>query len=169
MSFPTCLSRHSVSSLLLHCLKSSFNYSKYRIETSTYWSNGAKGTVIFVVVDVPLSGGVVTGIGDDADDGGGGRRPVNVEPIRDADVKHSLLNANSEPICTTCKKSMFDGVHDMCLLDFVENVNSRAKSTKKNKKPNIWKPIGHVFTEVGLKWKPTSRTFTIVGNLCPLN
>ncbi|GJT51784.1 retrovirus-related pol polyprotein from transposon TNT 1-94 [Tanacetum coccineum] len=47
-----------------------------------------------------------------------------VEPIRDVDVKHSLLNANS--ICATCKKSMFDGVHDMC------------------------------------------RTFTIVGNSCPL-
>ncbi|GJT63453.1 retrovirus-related pol polyprotein from transposon TNT 1-94 [Tanacetum coccineum] len=26
------------------------------------------------------------------------------------------------------KKSMFDGVHDMCLLDFVRNVNSHAKS-----------------------------------------
>ncbi|GKD32526.1 retrovirus-related pol polyprotein from transposon TNT 1-94, partial [Tanacetum coccineum] len=66
------------------------------------------------------------------------------------------------------KKSMFDGVHDMCLLDFVENVNSHAKSTKKHKKQNIWKPTGHVFTEVGLKWKPTGRTFTIVSNSCPL-
>ncbi|GJR96193.1 hypothetical protein Tco_0268367 [Tanacetum coccineum] len=27
---------------------------------------------------------------------------------------------------------------------------------------------GHVFTEVGLKWKPTGKTFTIVGNSCPL-
>ncbi|GJX83558.1 hypothetical protein Tco_0333039 [Tanacetum coccineum] len=91
-----------------------------------------------------------------------------VEPICDVDVKHSLLNANSEPICATCKKSMFDSVHDMCLLDFVENVNSRAKSAKKHKKQNIWKPTGHVFTEVGFKWKPTGRTFTIVSNLCPL-
>ncbi|GKE66962.1 hypothetical protein Tco_1521123 [Tanacetum coccineum] len=57
-----------------------------------------------------------------------------VEPICDVDVKHSLLNANSEPICATCKKSMFDGVHDKCLLDFVENVNSHAKSAKKHKK-----------------------------------
>ncbi|GKE16485.1 hypothetical protein Tco_1424062 [Tanacetum coccineum] len=45
-----------------------------------------------------------------------------VEPIRDVDVKHSLLITNSELIYATCKKSMFDGVHDMCLLDFVENV-----------------------------------------------
>nr|GEV55548.1 hypothetical protein [Tanacetum cinerariifolium] len=69
-----------------------------------------------------------------------------VEPIRDDDVKHSLLNVNS--ICATCKKSMFDGVHDMCLLDFVKNVNSRAKSAKKHKKQKNWKPTGHVFNEV---------------------
>ncbi|GKE86080.1 hypothetical protein Tco_1559822, partial [Tanacetum coccineum] len=91
-----------------------------------------------------------------------------VEPIRDVDVKHSLLKANSELIFTTCKKSMFDGVHDMCVFNFVENVNSRAKSAKEHKKQNIWKPTGHVFTEVGLKWKQTGRTFTIVGNLCHL-
>nr|GEW89332.1 hypothetical protein [Tanacetum cinerariifolium] len=88
-----------------------------------------------------------------------------VEPIRDVDVKHSLLNANS--ICATCKQSMFDGVHDTCLLDFVKNMNSRAKS-KKHRKQNIWKPTGHVFTDVGFKWKPTGITFTIVGNACPL-
>ncbi|GJT82324.1 hypothetical protein Tco_1056666 [Tanacetum coccineum] len=63
-----------------------------------------------------------------------------VEPMCDVDVKHSLLNANS--ICATCKKSMFDGVHDMCLLNFVKNVNSCAKSAKKYNKQNIWKPTG---------------------------
>nr|GEU31781.1 hypothetical protein [Tanacetum cinerariifolium] len=84
-----------------------------------------------------------------------------VEPIRNVDVKQSQLNANSKPICATCKKSMFDGVHDMCLLDFVKNVNSRAKSAKKHKF-FFWKPTGHVFTEVGFKWKPIGRTFTII-------
>ncbi|GKA64508.1 retrovirus-related pol polyprotein from transposon TNT 1-94 [Tanacetum coccineum] len=68
--------------------------------------------------------------------------------------KVNKLNANSEPICANCKKSMFDGVHDKCLLNFVENVNSCAKSAKKHKKQNIWKPMGHVFTKVGFKWKP---------------
>ncbi|GJW97239.1 retrovirus-related pol polyprotein from transposon TNT 1-94 [Tanacetum coccineum] len=95
-------------------------------------------------------------------------KKVAVSTQNKARIEHSLLNANSEPICATCKKSMFDGVHDKCLLDFVENVNSRAKSAKKYKKQNIWKPTGHVFTEVGLKWKPTGRTFTIVGKSCPL-
>ncbi|GJT55263.1 hypothetical protein Tco_0990317 [Tanacetum coccineum] len=60
-----------------------------------------------------------------------------VEPILDINVNHSLLNVNSEPICANCTKSMFDGVHDMRILDFVENVNN-------------------------------CRTFTIVGNSCPL-
>nr|GEU57712.1 hypothetical protein [Tanacetum cinerariifolium] len=91
-----------------------------------------------------------------------------VEPIHNVDANQSQLNASSELICATCKKSMFDGVHDMCLLDFVKTVNSLAKSTKKHKHHNIWKPTGHVFTEVGFKWKPTGRPFTIVGNSCPL-
>nr|GEY93485.1 retrovirus-related Pol polyprotein from transposon TNT 1-94 [Tanacetum cinerariifolium] len=47
-------------------------------------------------------------------------------------------------------------------------LKSHAKSAKKHKKQNIWKPTGHVFTEVGLKWKTTGRTFTIVGNSCLL-
>ncbi|GJR47928.1 hypothetical protein Tco_1316031 [Tanacetum coccineum] len=33
-----------------------------------------------------------------------------VKPVCDVDVKHSLSNANSEILCATCNKSMFDGV-----------------------------------------------------------
>ncbi|GKA13122.1 retrovirus-related pol polyprotein from transposon TNT 1-94 [Tanacetum coccineum] len=91
-----------------------------------------------------------------------------VKPVCDVDVKQSLSNANSEILCATCNKSMFDSVHDKCLYDLVQNGNNRAKSAKKHKKQNIWKPTGHVFTKVGFKWKPTGRTFTIVGNSCPL-
>ncbi|GJS75014.1 retrovirus-related pol polyprotein from transposon TNT 1-94 [Tanacetum coccineum] len=91
-----------------------------------------------------------------------------VKPVCDVDVKQSLSNANYDILYATCNKSMFDGVHDKCLLDLVQNGNNSAKSAKKHKKQNIWKHTGHVFTEVGFKWKPTGRTFTIVGNLCPL-
>ncbi|GJX86050.1 hypothetical protein Tco_0336824 [Tanacetum coccineum] len=92
-----------------------------------------------------------------------------VKPACDVDVKHSLSKTNSEILCATCNKSMFDGVHDKCLLDLVQNGNKRTKSAKKHKKQNVWKPTGHVFTEVGFKWKPTRRTFTIVGSLCFAN
>ncbi|GJZ20384.1 retrovirus-related pol polyprotein from transposon TNT 1-94 [Tanacetum coccineum] len=60
-----------------------------------------------------------------------------VKPVCDVDVKHSLSNTNTKILCATCNKSMFDGVHDKCLLDLVQNGNKR-------------------------------RTFTRVGNSCPL-
>ncbi|GKD50054.1 hypothetical protein Tco_1279030, partial [Tanacetum coccineum] len=91
-----------------------------------------------------------------------------VKHVCDVDVKHSLSNKNFEILCATCNKSMFDGVHDKCLLDLVQNGNNHTKSAKKHKKQNIWKPTGHVFTEVGFKWKQTGITFTIVGNSCNL-
>ncbi|GJT42777.1 integrase, catalytic region, zinc finger, CCHC-type containing protein [Tanacetum coccineum] len=91
-----------------------------------------------------------------------------VKLVCDVDVKHSLLKANSEILCATCNKSMFDGVHDKCLIDLVQNGNNRIKSAKKHRKQNVWKPTGHVFTKVGFKWKPTGKIFTIVGNSCPL-
>ncbi|GKE18825.1 hypothetical protein Tco_1426402 [Tanacetum coccineum] len=48
-------------------------------------------------------------------------RKVNrvVKPVCDVDVKHSLSNANSKILCATCNKSVFDGVHDKCLLDHI--------------------------------------------------
>ncbi|GJR40892.1 retrovirus-related pol polyprotein from transposon TNT 1-94 [Tanacetum coccineum] len=79
-----------------------------------------------------------------------------VEPIRDINVKHSLLNVNSEPICATCKKSMFDGVHDMRILDFVENVNSLAKSAKKHKKTKYLETYGITSANVVPPNKTTS-------------
>ncbi|GKD00237.1 retrovirus-related pol polyprotein from transposon TNT 1-94 [Tanacetum coccineum] len=45
-----------------------------------------------------------------------------VEPICHDNVKHSKLNANSDLNCATCKKSLFDDVHDKFLLDFVKNI-----------------------------------------------
>ncbi|GKA41243.1 hypothetical protein Tco_0733836 [Tanacetum coccineum] len=65
---------------------------------------------------------------------------------------------------------MFDANHDVCFLEFVNdvNVNSKSKSTRRRKKKQTWKPTGKVFTDIGYKWKPTRRIFTIVGNSCPL-
>ncbi|GKF28476.1 hypothetical protein Tco_0094818, partial [Tanacetum coccineum] len=79
--------------------------------------------------------------------------------------KISQSPTNSEILCATFNKSMFDGVHDKCLLDLVQNGNKLTKSAKKHIKQNIWKPTGHVFTDIGFKWKPIGRIFTIVG--CP--
>ncbi|GJU31210.1 hypothetical protein Tco_1174799 [Tanacetum coccineum] len=91
------------------------------------------------------------------------------EPISNALVKHSVRNAKFESMCAIYNKCLFDANHDMCLVDFVNDVNVRLKyKSKRNKKKKSWKPTGKVFTDVGYKWKPAGRFFTIVGSSCPL-
>ncbi|GJZ67398.1 retrovirus-related pol polyprotein from transposon TNT 1-94 [Tanacetum coccineum] len=65
---------------------------------------------------------------------------------------------------------MLSDNHDLCVLDFINDVNTRtkSKSVKKNSKRKVWKPTGKVFTNIGCTWRPTGWTFTIVGNACPL-
>ncbi|GKF40599.1 hypothetical protein Tco_0123941, partial [Tanacetum coccineum] len=65
---------------------------------------------------------------------------------------------------------MLSDNHDLCVLDFINNVNARVKSrfVKKNSKRQVWKPTGKVFTNIRYIWRPTGRIFTIVGNACPL-
>ncbi|GKA29235.1 hypothetical protein Tco_0715480 [Tanacetum coccineum] len=93
-----------------------------------------------------------------------------VAPKGTANVQHSKLNANSELKCVKCNGCMLSDNHDLCVLDFINNVNARvkSKSAKKNSKRKVWKPTGKVFTNIGYIWRPTGRTFTIVGNACPL-
>ncbi|GKB96819.1 retrovirus-related pol polyprotein from transposon TNT 1-94, partial [Tanacetum coccineum] len=91
------------------------------------------------------------------------------KPVCNANVKHSVLNANFELICATCNKCMFDAILDLCVIDYLNVVNVRVKTKSfKSKKKKVWKPTGKVFTNVRYSWKLTGRTFTIDGNTCPL-
>ncbi|GJU73778.1 putative reverse transcriptase domain-containing protein [Tanacetum coccineum] len=74
--------------------------------------------------------------------------------------KHSKLNANSELKCVKCNGCMLFDNHDLCILDFINNVNAcnKSKSVKQSSKRKVWKPIGKVITtttEVPLR-KPTA-------------
>ncbi|GKC85320.1 hypothetical protein Tco_1141037 [Tanacetum coccineum] len=93
-----------------------------------------------------------------------------VAPKGTANVQHSKLNVNSKLKCVKCNGCMLSDNHDLCVLDFINNVNARvkSKSVKKSSKRKVWKPTGKVFTNIGYIWRPTGRTFTIVGNACPL-
>ncbi|GKB93273.1 hypothetical protein Tco_0979410 [Tanacetum coccineum] len=66
--------------------------------------------------------------------------------------------------------SIFDPRHELCFLEFVfdRNACSKSKSVKKAKKKEEWKPTGKVFIKIGYNWRSTRRTFTLVGNVCPL-
>ncbi|GJS48952.1 hypothetical protein Tco_0599073 [Tanacetum coccineum] len=64
----------------------------------------------------------------------------------DSACKHSKLNANSELLCVKCNGCMLFDNHDLCVLDFINDMNARAKSksVKKSSKRKVWKPTGKV-------------------------
>ncbi|GKF64448.1 hypothetical protein Tco_0187896, partial [Tanacetum coccineum] len=51
-----------------------------------------------------------------------------MEPNRTANVQHFKLNANSKVLCVKCNGCMLSANHDLCVLDFINDVNARAKS-----------------------------------------
>ncbi|GKA40784.1 hypothetical protein Tco_0733377 [Tanacetum coccineum] len=74
---------------------------------------------------------------------------VNVtKPVCNVNVKYSMLNVNSELIYATCNEYMFDTIHDLCVLDYVNDVNvhSKSKSAKSRQKKKTWKHTGEIFT-----------------------
>ncbi|GJW43709.1 hypothetical protein Tco_0072508 [Tanacetum coccineum] len=62
-----------------------------------------------------------------------------VEPKGTTNVKHSKLNANSELLCVKCNGSMLSDNHDLCVLNFINDVNARTKSKidKKSSKEKV--------------------------------
>ncbi|GKD94643.1 retrovirus-related pol polyprotein from transposon TNT 1-94, partial [Tanacetum coccineum] len=48
-----------------------------------------------------------------------------IEPKETANVQHSKLNANSKPLCVKCNGCMLSDNHDLCVFDFINNVNAR--------------------------------------------
>nr|GEV61376.1 ribonuclease H-like domain-containing protein [Tanacetum cinerariifolium] len=93
---------------------------------------------------------------------------VNTKDI--ASMQESKLNVNSNLQCVTCNGCLFSDNHDSCVLEFINTMNARvkSKSIKKLLKRKVWKPTGKVFTNIRYKWRSAGRTFTIVGNACPL-
>ncbi|GJR64748.1 retrovirus-related pol polyprotein from transposon TNT 1-94 [Tanacetum coccineum] len=80
-------------------------------------------------------------------------------------TKHTI-----DPEMLKIDVASFSDNHDLCVLDFINDVNARtkSKSVKKSSKRKVWKPTRKVFTNIGYTWRPTDQTFTIVGNVCPL-
>ncbi|GJW04470.1 retrovirus-related pol polyprotein from transposon TNT 1-94 [Tanacetum coccineum] len=55
------------------------------------------------------------------------------EPISNAHVKHSVRNAKFESICAICNKCLFDANHDMCVIDYMNDVNLLPTKETTNK------------------------------------
>ncbi|GKA79376.1 hypothetical protein Tco_0785972 [Tanacetum coccineum] len=59
-----------------------------------------------------------------------------VEPKGNVNVQLSKLNANSELLCVKCNGCTLSDNHDLCILNYINDVNARtkSKSVKKNSK-----------------------------------
>nr|GEX41747.1 hypothetical protein [Tanacetum cinerariifolium] len=64
------------------------------------------------------------------------------------------------------KASVVDSKTTSSVTKSVSHVNLNLKCASFKRK--VWKSTGKVFKTVGYIWKPTRRTFTLVGNVCPL-
>nr|GEW03763.1 hypothetical protein [Tanacetum cinerariifolium] len=97
-------------------------------------------------------------------------QPRSVKTRKNNQNHNSINDVKCGYLCAICGKCMIAETHHAYVHLVVTKINEsqKSKSAKKHKKQNVWKPTGHVFTEVGLKWKPTGKTFTIVGSSYPL-
>ncbi|GJZ99546.1 retrovirus-related pol polyprotein from transposon TNT 1-94, partial [Tanacetum coccineum] len=100
-------------------------------------------------------------------------------------VKLAIRNVKSEVICAMCKQCLITANHDVCMLNYVNDINSRGKKqkanvsntkNKKKQKPKVIKP-----KKVGsnerlaspkpskprfcLRWSQTGRIFYIKGKI----
>nr|GEW81316.1 integrase, catalytic region, zinc finger, CCHC-type, peptidase aspartic, catalytic [Tanacetum cinerariifolium] len=95
------------------------------------------------------------------------KRNSNSKNACNEHVKHPVKGVKA--LCYVSNKCLFYANHAMCLIDHVNSMNVHAKSaSKKNKKRKEWKPTRKVFTKNGYQWRPTGRTFNLVGNTSPL-
>ncbi|GJW55752.1 retrovirus-related pol polyprotein from transposon TNT 1-94 [Tanacetum coccineum] len=81
---------------------------------------------------------------------------IQQTPNRTTNVQHFKLNANSELKCVKCNGYMLYDNHDLCVLDFINDVNARTKSKSVKKIGNAC-PLTRITTtaEVPLR-KPTA-------------
>ncbi|GJU05730.1 hypothetical protein Tco_1122160 [Tanacetum coccineum] len=84
-----------------------------------------------------------------------------IEPVCNANVKYTTLNAYSELIYVKCNQCMFDANHDVCFLEFVNDVNVRQTFTIDR---NMWSLTRITSTKV-VPLKKTTSKLAITQNL----
>ncbi|GKF06937.1 retrovirus-related pol polyprotein from transposon TNT 1-94, partial [Tanacetum coccineum] len=88
-----------------------------------------------------------------------------VQPKGTTHVQHSKLNANSELNCVKFNGCMLSDNHDLCVLDFINNVNARnkSKSVKKSSKRKVWQPTGKImkYLNPSSHWYPKGSSIAL--------
>ncbi|GJS57020.1 hypothetical protein Tco_0651804 [Tanacetum coccineum] len=80
-----------------------------------------------------------------------------VEPKGTANVQHSKLNANYKLLCVKCNGCMLSDNHDLCVLDFINDVNAHNKFKSVKKIGNVC-PLTRIAIIAGVPLrKPTAQ------------
>ncbi|GJS91323.1 retrovirus-related pol polyprotein from transposon TNT 1-94 [Tanacetum coccineum] len=58
---------------------------------------------------------------------GKSQNPLNNSLDSASNVQHSKVNVNSELLCVKCNGCMLSDNHDLCVLNFINDINARAK------------------------------------------
>ncbi|GKC35579.1 hypothetical protein Tco_1047963 [Tanacetum coccineum] len=139
--------------------------------TEPVTSSGNKNTKIASSSNLVSNKPMLSSTGVKASTSASGSQPSgNTKKDKIQQTPSSTQKNKVEAYPRTCNGCMLFNNHDLCVLDFINDVNARtkSKSVKKSSKRKVWKPKGKVFINIGYTWRPTSQTFTIVGNACPL-
>ncbi|GJW43738.1 hypothetical protein Tco_0072537 [Tanacetum coccineum] len=64
---------------------------------------------------------------------------TNHVSVCNANVKHAVLDVNFEFVCLTCNECLFSTSHDMCVIDYLNDVNARVRDKSKSVKKKEWK------------------------------
>ncbi|GJZ88913.1 retrovirus-related pol polyprotein from transposon TNT 1-94, partial [Tanacetum coccineum] len=81
--------------------------------------------------------------------------------------KRTVINSNSSSVCKTCNKFFVSDIHDKCVESYLKSAKSPTVKKVLIKSKKVWKATRTLFAQVGYKWLPTGRKFTIVEK-CPL-
>ncbi|GJS07762.1 retrovirus-related pol polyprotein from transposon TNT 1-94 [Tanacetum coccineum] len=83
--------------------------------------------------------------------------------------KHTVINSNSDSVCKTCNKCLMSFNHDKCVVKSLKFVKKPTvnKVWRVKRVKQVWQATGKLFTNVGFRWQPTGRKFTL-GEQCPL-
>ncbi|GKA19373.1 integrase, catalytic region, zinc finger, CCHC-type containing protein [Tanacetum coccineum] len=86
---------------------------------------------------------------------------------RTAHMQHFKLNTNSELKCVKCNGCMLSDNHDLCVLDFINNVNARKESKSVNKEPSLYFEIVCPLTRITTTTEVPLRKPTALDNEIP--
>ncbi|GJR76842.1 copia protein [Tanacetum coccineum] len=104
-------------------------------------------------------------------------------------IQLAIQNDKSKVVCAMCKQCLITANHDVCVLKYVNDMNSRGKKQKENvsntenqkkQKPKVWKPknVGSKERLASpktsrprscLRWSPTGRLFDLKGKIIESN